>query len=539
MICKKCSAEYDSKDGICSECGFENTEAFVSSEKNAEVRNKKAVPVKKARLKPAKKSGTVFARQTQVKTQKRATAAIAVIMCLVAVLTAGLTAVNILTDVFDEDESTEKVVAGVGLTSQQEKDLEDAVAKVFSVAKNEFDRQTSDAEALIARIRPSDKGDTCLRLNDTAAVLQTEPDPAERFADEDGEYAYYRLEESKVDKLLDLFGEKSYRGENGESFYYCDGYYYFSADEVKETPVVSFEVTKSRRVLDGSYYAEGYFYLEKGRETVKTDAYHLVIELNEGAADGESLYRIRKISTEPIFGSDGKLVGSETTYEIKTEVIEGYTDDGLLFGRYVIEYPVIIGESEGCNNVNEFFRNAVSVYELKAQSAQQLFEDFRQNGGDEEALPVAENITFKVAFEDENNISFVTRIASMSAEAEDDKEEGAKEALYKTAVEAYTVDKASGNFVSKDSILGKNYLLVSELLYRIYNGYDYENLLPDASDDEYYYDETPDDTDELGITLYEGAWSLTEKGVAFYYVTEEGYVKEVTIPYAVVSKIKE
>lgn len=594
MICNNCSAKYDDELKACPECGAEIKDGSVEAEEKAdapceekaaeaepcesetaedadaeaqeteskaktEEEEKEAgeeqadeklskekqiepvtprAPVKPERLENPKpqlrKVGKT--RKEMIKEKKRqkvASAIIIVIMCLVALLAAALSVLNITTDIFDNDGASEKVVAGIGFTAQEEKELEELLAKSFSVSRKQYNKAGVTAEQFLENIIPGDEGNIYSRINGVNEKLQSEADPAERFADENGNYAYYKLEQSKVDKVLELFALESYRGENCRNYYYCDGFYYFAAGEGKATPAVSAEVVKSRRVLDGSYYVEGYFYAEKQGETVKTDNYHFVVEMTKNADTGENVYVIKKVSEKPIFGSDGKLVDSAENAERKKEVIEGYTDDGKLFCVYTLDFPVLEGKGEGYKNLNEFFKNAVSVYELKAKSAQQSYAEFKQNGGDESKLPVVENLVASVVFEDEKNLSFkaeISRYMPVSGDA----------GIYKRSVEAYTFDKASGNFVSKDDVLGKNYMLLGEILYRIHGGYEYENLLPKENEEEETesYDDVPADREGIGAKIYESAWSYTENGVTFFYLNDMGYVTEVTIPLEVAKKLK-
>lgn len=590
MICKNCSAEYEDGLEACPDCGTEmqdstaeaeaaekadapseeqGTEAEKAEEtceanetvkeaekaegvtEEAEERNA-AEPAEEKFAPPLKSNASMMpagrvkrtpplrkvtkTREQQIKEMKKqrtASVLVIVIMCLVAMLAVALTVLNLTTDIFDDDGASEKVVAGIGFTAQEEKELEQLLAKSFSVARVQYNRSAVTAEKFLENINPADSGNVYSTLNGVTETLQTEADPAERFADENGSYAYYKLEQSRVDKVLELFALESYRGENCADYYYCDGFYYFAATEGKTTPVVSAEVVKSRRVLDGSYYVEGYFYADKNGETVKTDNYHFVVEMTKNADTGENVYVIEKISEKPIFGSDGKLVEGAKNAERKKEVIEGHTDDGKLFCVYTLDFPVLEGEDAGYSNLNEFFKNAVSVYELKAKSAQQSYAEFVQNGGDESKLPVVENLVASVVFEDEKNLSFKAEISSYTPAADAD-------GIYKRSVEAYTFDKASGDFASKDDALGKNYILIGEVLYRIHGGYEYESILPKENEEEEAdtYDGVPTDRDGIGAKIYESAWSYTEGGVTFYYLNDMGYVTEVTVPAEVVKKLK-
>ncbi len=592
MICKNCTAEYDDSLEVCPGCGAENvtgqslpeegeeetcaegeTSAAETPEEETDgtavenqtveddekVENRsengsaeeqqsepaeikaEAEPATKVKKAPQPKKVMSRAQIKAKKAHKVASAFIIAIMCFVAVLAVALTVINLTTDTFKSEDSSEKVVAGVGLTVQEEKDLEVLLAKSFTVARNGFNKYGLTVEDFLSKINPADSGNVYSRLNGVNEPVQTEADPAGRFADENGVYAYYKLAESKVDEVLELFSLKSHRGENCEKYYYCDGFYYFAVGETKVTPEVSAKIVKSRRVLDGSYYVEGYFYIEKQGETVKTDNCHFVVEIVKNEQTGERSFILKKISKEPIFGSDGKLVDDAKNIEKKTEVIEGFTDDGKLVCVYNLEYPVVEGEAQSYKNVNDFFVNAISVYELKAKAAQQTYNDFRQNGGDESKLPFVENVIADIVFEDDKNISFVSQISRYNPDinVQGEEQEISAVGVYKRTVEAYTFDKVSGDFVSKDDVLGKNYMLIGEILYRIYNGFEYESILPTENEEgEEVYDEPHSDTEGIGAKIYESSWSYTQEGVTFYYLTDKGYVTEVTIPFDTVKKIK-
>lgn len=612
MICKNCSAEFDDSVAQCPECGMENeavTESFeeknesdeaaqtvqenklkqpeqepspdaaqegekesadeASQEKPREEKadEKKPEGARPVRTRPAparrpvqgrppqgRPSGSSNLKRRPIKPTKQEKRMIAVIMslvCFIGLCAAAVAYLNITTDLLKVDTSTDKIVAGVGLTSAEEKQLEELLANCFTVAKNEFGAESTGTEAVLAKINPSDKGNIYSRVNNTSEKLQTTADPANRFADENGEYAYYKLSQKKVDAVLDCFGLQSYRGENEEDYYYCDGYYYYAL-ETAESQLVKAEITKTRRILDGRYYAEFYFFTENDGKIKKSKTRYLVFEMEKNEATGKVSFAIEKTSSKNFVASDGKLEASARVYNRKTEVVEGYTKDGLLFCKYVIEYPVLDGEDAGSQNVNAIFENTVSVYRMKAESADADFKSFKKAGGEEEQLPYIENIVASVVFEDEKNISFAEKIYKLDPALEKETEEDSsyyyadagqetepEARLYDIAIESYTIDKQSGNFISKDSVVGKDYMLVSEVLYRIYKGYDYNSILPWNEEEygEYYYDETPEDTDGYGAAIYDSAWSRTKSGISFWYKTVQGYVTEVTIPSKVAKKL--
>ena len=310
------SSEENSGEAAAEEAAEAETASEEASEVNGEQREERK-PAPARRPAPSTKKPPVRrARNVVTKAEKKAIATIKILTCIVGVLVIVFSVLNITTDIFENGDSSEKMVASVGFAPQQEKELEVLLADCFSAAKQEYSCDTTDAESFLERIKPGDKGNVYSKINKATEKLQTEPDPAQRFADEEGNYSYYKLHERKVDKVLSLFGLDSHRGENTENYYYCDGYYYFANEKVGNTPSVKAKITKSRRVLDGSYYAECYFYVENGEEVKKTDICNFVIEMT-AAANGETVYKIRKINAKPIFGSDGKVLESQKTCEKK------------------------------------------------------------------------------------------------------------------------------------------------------------------------------------------------------------------------------
>ena len=86
----------------------------------------------------------------------------------------------------------------------------------------------------------------------------------------------------------------------------------------------------------------------------------------------------------------------------------------------------------------------------------------------------------------------------------------------------------TGSFLSSKEIVKAEYHLVYDVIYRIYEGYDYESLLKgeDVSIG------IPEDTDGIGKTFYESASALSENGFIFCSVHPKGYTETVIIPYS-------
>ncbi len=556
----------------CPEYASEGQEA--SSEEKAQPAEVSAETVPQ-RKRPIRRVPAVNKKQ-----ENRTIGVIIAVMCVVAVLAASFSALKISTDTLETTEPVEKVVAAVGLSTQEELMLEEVVARCFAALKTDFNSELTDAESFLSRISPYDKGGVYSMVYNEYPELQTEADPADRFYDEESEsYAYYKLEEKKIDDLMSMFGISAHHEINSGNCYYYDGFYYFASVEQKMTYPVKAEITKSKRVLDGSYYSECYFYAESGEKRVETDTYYLLTEKTGDLQSGTVSFRIKRISTTPIFDESGKLVEART-HKIKKQVIEGKTADGKLYCRYTFEYPVFTENTVGYQAINTFFNDAINAYRLRADSAQKSYEGYTEQGGKAEDLPLTESVIARVSYENEKYISIVEKIGindptpvqtapvTEVTEAEDSEAEEAQAeteaaeksvTLFKRMIDGYVFDKTTGEFVSKDVLVGKDYMAVSEILYRIYNGYEYESIIPEVKteevtdeygelieeeaeedyEEEYYYsdDEIPDDEDGFGTAIYESACAFTQQGLTFYYVNESGMVEEVTIPYAVVERL--
>lgn len=646
MICKNCSAEYDDAYVYCPECGEPNENEVLqedeyvqeNTDREQEISDeggnqeeyyeapvyRKVEASHKRRAEKGEREGNIRRRAAteasankktakKGKTDLRATA-IVIALCLVGLMSVLFTVVRVKTDAFKAEEKTQKAVAISNLSAEDEAALEKELSECYSALKLDFSSEGCDTESFVSRIDPSDKGNFYSVINSVSEQAQTVPDPAGRFMKEDGTYSYYKIEEAKVEKLLVRFGLSSDGAVNCKDYYYYDGFYYFNKDGMKATPAVSANITKSKRILDGGYYIECVFSVTDGSSTLKSGTYYVVAEKNEGNTD-EAPFIIKRVDDEAIFGVSGdlKTQPGKVTYEMHEKVVEGKTKDGKLYCRYTFKYPVFEETTFGEQKINEFFAGTVSAYELRAASAQKNYDEFISKGGKAQELPFTEDVTVQVTYSDKDKISFVEKISTKSPEIPENQEETTQEddgwggygdfgygeeaqeeetvELPVKAYEAYTFDRNTGDFVEKDDCLGKNYVVISKVLYRIYNSSDYQDVIPeeiigagseettadaenpdgededfgyDEYDEEYdeygeeygyddgygygddgygfgeeYYEEETEDEEGLGSAIYESAGCFTENGFSFYYVEEEGYVTVVTIPWETVDILKE
>lgn len=561
----------------------DNSEKIVVPVYEGEEKFKEEIQPEKPDIKRVEMSGAKkkkFSLGKASKAEKKSLIFISFVLAFIFASAVFLTLISVKTDAFEnKQEPTQAVSLVTGLTDSECALLEQHFQKGFTFYKAGFDRDTFTSKQLISLINLNDSGNFFYTVSGLQPVKGEEADPFDRFYNEDEQqYNYYVIKEADLDKVIESFSLNPLHAENAENYYYFDGYYYFKfTDKKSTTPIVKADITNSKKVSDGSYYVECKFSADG---TDATKMLYFITQKTVDEATGAVSFTVNKSSAKPLFNSTGKAAENNVTakYKMKTETIECYTSDRTLMRKYVVEYPVFSGDSSGEVNANRFYEDMLAVYRLNASSAQKDYEDFIAKGGAKEDLPYTQTITSEVTFDDENRLSFVQYITSYSpvlpevqeettGEAQDDyyyynEEETQAEPeqtetvkLPEVKAEAYTFDKTTGEYVSKDDILGKNYLVISEILYRIYNGYDYSNVASeieenstgeeDYYEDDYYYgydyyseedyyddsqeSDIPTDKDGLGVSIYESAWALTKGGVTFYYVSGTD-IRPVTIP---------
>ena len=271
-------------------------------------------------------------------------------------------------------------------------------------------------------------------------------------------------------------------------------------------------------------------------------------------------------------------------FEMKESTVEAKTNDGTVYCRYTVRYPSFSGQSVGEQTANRLFADMMNAVSSEAENAEKQYKNYVALGGDKEALPFESNTECVVSYNEKGYISIIRQISDNLPDLEKMKEEYDKaqqqESAYaysqteqteeviptlsKVKFEAYTLDKQSGDFVKKDNIIGKDYQQAYELLYRIYNGYDYTEIadkiaeqatastdVTEETTQDYYatsaynsytssytettkqYPEVPADSEQLGMKIYESANTLCDEGYVFCFVNAEGYAERVVIPFTV------
>ncbi len=484
---------------------------------------------------------------------KSAAILIIALVSILSVMAVALAAVSIKSDVFKEDDGV-KTMALSGLSGEETGALEQWISDVGYVFSQPFDPDVNSAEDVLKLMGVGAPDGLYTLLLGNAEKTQDKADPANRFAAENGEYSYFRIKEEKIADILALFSLESDRTLNSDYGYYYNGYYYLAANTEPEAGAKGYvaDVSSSQKIQDGSFYVKYHLLDEESLSDDIGDRYAIV----EKPALGEEAWTVKKISSEPIFDLAGVMIRQEEAVEMKKETISLEADDGTVYHRVIVEYPVFKGETDGEVIVNDMFKNMISSYKQSAETVEDSYQHYIKNGGKAKQLPLVTVIRSEITCMNESYIGFFEETAEYVPESmpvEKTEEQGAQEAQQEEAdkpvnfarriVEGYTIDTETGEFISKDAVIGKDYQNISKLLYRIYNGYDYSDVvaaIESQQAEEGEEDNTssenadiPEDEKGMGMKIYEGAGALSDEGYVFCFINEKGFSEKVVIPFGI------
>ena len=518
MICKKCLKEYDDELKVCPHCEAKNEagEKFRVNipEDNAE----KVRPQPKKKMKRKK--------QPASKSEKTSRRVVMALSCVMACVTLCICVLGAATDIFSS-ASDVKAVTVLILPQEDKEELENHLSKLWPLASTGFDTEKMTVEELMGHIKPYCENGLYTSFGYSATAITHESDPADRFKDAEGNYCYYKIPAEEIDSILKQFNVQSNHAVNNKEYYYYDSHYYFSWGESSdEKSSGRISVGDSKRIQDGRYYVPCKF----GSKEV-----YVIASIEE--KDDSRYWKIHSMSLTPVFDNLGIMIKNEDSaasdYEIRYAVIEGKADDGTVFKKYTLKYPYFFGESQGEIQANSFYQSIITYYQQQAQQVQSDYKKFIKRGGKTESLPQETHYDAKVSYTDEEKLCLINEISESVLLYKADADSQTSVTLPQKTLECYTFDVETGLFVAKDSIIGKDYQKVSEMLYRIYKGYAYDDFLDkDAS-----VGDIPKDTDDLGEKIYNSASTLCQDGYVFCYVTGDGIREDVIIPFDAMTKM--
>lgn len=532
MICKKCSNEYDDSLELCPFCENEEKKEKKPFKVTIDLQKEEEpieenLPTKRQQRKEIRQEKAHEKGKEKLKSigkkEKGASRFIVSSVCIMAMLMAAVSCLSVFTDVFKDDDDTVKTMVLSSLSPVDAGELENYLSKLYVLKGFELDDDTASDEFYV-NIKPGIKNGLYESLVGKAKFIEDSADPAERFGDEEGEYAYYKLPLEEVDGIVESFGLVPNHTLNLKNAYCYKGYYYFGKTEEEAISSAEADVVSSKRIQDGSYYVDCVFYSE-GKQEGKIYAIAKKDEENEGK------WIISRISSEPIFDGSGIMTENDGIfrYEMKRELFEGKLSDGTVFCEYSIEYPYFKGDSMGEKAANLLYSEVLSKYKKSAEEADKYFEEYK---GSKKDLPIVVHISSEVTYSDEKYISTIVDVSEYNPENEKGED---KVQISERSVEGYIFDAVTGEYVSRDEVLGKDFQLIYDLLYRIQGGYTYDDLIYEEISRP--SDIPPNNT--IGKDIYEAGGAITENGYVFCKVTEEGFVQSVLLPRKVIDIIKD
>ena len=514
MICEKCSKEYDDSLASCPHCE-EKTEPAEKFRVQIPEDTAENVKPQKRKKRPAKK------KKSASKSEKTSRRIVMALSCVMAVITAATAVLGVATDIFKGSDV--KAVTVLILPQEDKEELENHLSKLWPLATAGFDTETMTVEELMAYIKPYSENGLYTSFGYSSVAVTHEADPADRFKDAEGNYCYFKIPAKEIDSILKQFNVQSNHAVNNKDYYYYNSHYYFSWGESSDEKTSGrITVGDSKRIQDGRYYVPCKF----GKNEV-----YVIASIEE--KDDSRYWKIHSMSLTPVFDSLGIMIKNEESpvedYEIRHLTIEGKADDGTVFKKFVIKYPYFFGESQGEIAANSFYQSIILYYQQQAEQVQSDYKKFIKRGGKTASLPQEIHYDAVVSYADGEKLCLINEISeSVLLYKGDDNQ-----ILPKKTLECDTFDAETGLFVAKDSIIGKDYQKIYEILYRIYGGYSYADLL----DKDATSKDVPEDKDGIGEKIYNSASTMCEDGYVFCYVTEDGMREDVVIPFDVITKL--
>ena len=469
-------------------------------------------------------------KTAESKSEKNSRRALVILTCLMAVVTVGVAVLGGFTDIFEQGDN-EKAVAVLILPQEDKDELEDHLSKLWPLVNTGFDTEKMSAEEIFSHIRPYCEDGLYTSFGYSSVAITHESDPAKRFSDENGSYCYYKIPAEEIDSILRHFGLETNHAINNEKCYFYNSYYYFAAGQAEGSKSnVKVTILDNKRIQDGRYYVTASF----GSQEVYVIA-------SMGEREEGSYWKIHSMSLEPVFDSLGIKIKTEdetaNRYEMRTVTFDGTADDGTLYSRYTLKYPYFFGESQGEVQANAFYQSIITYYQQQSQQVQSDYKKFVKKGGVKESLPIECHYTALVSHIDEENLCIISEIVESLPVYEASSDSSADESikLPEKTIECYTFDLETGSYASKDEFVGKDSKMIAEILYRIYNGYEYETItggsLPGT--------QVPEDTGKIGEKIYNSASTLCDEGYVFCFVNNQGIREDVVIPFDVLDKLTE
>lgn len=474
------------------------------------------------------------------KKEKKARAVVLSICSLCAAAMIALTFVSKYTDVFKTSGAAVKTVALSGFTHGEKSSFESYAGFFPAFFKSGFNLSETTQEKLLETMQPQSADGLYSAFFKPADVVTDKADPAERFKSGEG-YSYCKIKKEDVEKILSNLGRQAVNCANGREYYYYNGYYYFAAESTQKQTKLSYsvDIASSKRTEDGKYYVQCDFTAASGE---KKTVYCLV---SMEKSDEGNKWSLIELSLKPLFSSDGVKIASEKqetlSYEIKRKSIAAKTKKGVLFANYIIEYPVFSAADDdekgksAAATLNTLYNDMISKYQKKAKKADSLYSRYLKKGGKKKDLPAYIYVSSEVVYNENGYISLLEETneylpIEKQAEPAEQTEETAsleeKPALLfpTTSFDAYTLDVSAGEFVKKDSVLGKDYVSVQQKLFELYfksrNGND---------------SEVPADTENIGQLISSSAWCVSQNGVLFNFIDPDGYNDSIVLSYGDIS----
>lgn len=488
---------------------------------------------------------TQYKEKKLSKAEKRAAEksllSIKIIAVVMFVLLGSLTIVSATTQVFDASNEALMTLSFASVSDENTQEVQEFLTQVSSLLSLEsYESDDFSANEILDMIKPYSDSGLYSAFFTSATLVYDNNDPDGRYT-EDGE-RYYKIAKSDIDQIITSLGIDTVSMVIEQDYYLYEDYYYFKYIEDTETSAATYsvQIDKIKKTIEGAYYVE--FSLLNQNETAIYDRY-AVIGVSE--QDEVITYSLDILSDEVLFNTFGEmkdLEEVEEVYSIQREVIELETSGGIILYEYIIDYPVFTGDSQLELMVNQLYSDLITAYNMDTDSIDAEYEVYASGGISDDTFPMCVYIDVSVEMYSDEYLTILQQV--IEEQTIQDTEE--------TVTQIYTNSLSSYNYLIEDAsaiklsdIVGDDKTTLYEILYRLYYGYDIEEVLTGEYLETSYYsywqqpdeDEVPEDENNIGEDIYDGCHILTDEGVIFFYETVYGYYDEILLDNDTISSI--
>ena len=456
--------------------------------------------------------------------ERRSRSLLLVLVCVCLAAMAALTVFEKKTAFFSKEQTLNKTIPLSSFTDAEKESFESFLSPLSAFFGQTVTFGELGMDDWLPLVSPGEDGGLYAGLFSTKKKVTEPADPNGRFPD-----GYYRVKTSEIAKIAAWLGVPFLESANTKDYYFDRGIGYFNANGVAKQLPRKVTDAQAKRTESGEYYV-----------TCTCDDGSMVYCLaSYDKTNAENPWKLDVISAEALFADDGTELERQTEelpFELRSEIIPAKTKAGALYATYAVIYPLFsVEENAAVQQINANYAGdanyggILASYREKAASAEKSYAKYRKRGFDPALLPGYIYEVCSVSYHQNGWISLLTETTTYQPEpfakekltAEEAGEIWTNQPTPERTYSGYTVNTQTGETLRKEDLFGENAEQILDLLCETYLG-DAVNSLSET------------ERTALEQQIYASPMVLTKDGVAFCYQDQDGYLKEIVLPYTAV-----